>query len=99
MKKIVIALALIFAVSIAYAQSTDKPLKGPKAKNYKPWKNTKRPYVTLQTLDQPTKLQGPAAKNRKVWKRKKSATSSVTFGSERSKLMGPKAKNFKYYEK
>ncbi len=96
MKKIVIALAMIFAVSIANAQSSDKPLQGPKAKNYKIWKDTNRSFVTLQTMDQRTKLQGPAAKNQKIWKRKESATSAVTFGSERSKLMGPKAKNFKY---
>lgn len=99
MKKLAIAFVLILAVSVASAQSADKPLKGPKAKNYKPWKDTNRTYVTIQTLDQRTKLQGPVAKNQKIWKREESASSvSVTYGSERSKLKGPKAKNFKYYK-
>ena len=73
-------------------------LKGPKAKNYKPWKANKSNTVAVASLDVES-VQGPEAKNARVWdSATKVNTSSAIASSDRSTMKGPKAKNRKPWE-
>ncbi len=96
MKKLLIAVSLLFVFSSVSAQK--QPLKGPQAKNYKPYFDTDRTSVALETVEgiKEVKLQGPEAKNAKIWKREPENTQLVTFTNRRSGLKGPKYKNFRF---
>ncbi len=68
-------------------------LKGPKAKNYKPWKEKARKSILVINTTEQTK-KGPAFKNEKAWERsgvKKDTISTNLHLISRQK--GPKAKN------
>lgn len=83
--------AAFLAFNIANAQSHQE-LKGPAAKNYKPWKEQARTGTLMVKLDA-TPLKGPAFKNQKKWE---SEANTVDVPSElvvRERITGPKAKN------
>lgn len=65
-------------------------LKGPAAKNHKPWKNSESATTILVT--QRNERKGPAAKNNKV--RKENMKMNPVVFESREELKGPKAKNF-----
>ena len=64
-------------------------LKGPAAKNYKPWNTTSSPSPI--TVTHPKTLKGPEAKNSKPWEQDLKVYSIVFVA--RKDLKGPKAKN------
>lgn len=88
---------LTFGTVQSYAQ-TAQDLKGPKAKNYKPWKEQARKGTLSVKLDEADK-KGPAYKNHKVWE---GDASKVEVASElvtKKPITGPKAKNQKPWKK
>ncbi len=100
MKKLLIAsLVLIFVVSYSAQAQSRNSLKGPAAKNYKPWKNTESSSTQVVIAAEKEVKKGPAAKNEKVWERKSANTQYVAVDSTpKTKLMGPAAKNRKVWE-
>ena len=70
MKNLILALALLFACSISHAQARNG-LKGPAAKNYKPWMQPTKAFTpSVAVSDYKNRLKGPSAKNSKPWKKK-----------------------------
>ena len=53
----------------AFTNAYPRPLKGPRAKNLKPWEKAKRPQHRLPITFSKTTvpLKGPKAKNKKPW--------------------------------
>ena len=89
-------LILMLAVGMTYGQMRTE-LKGPKAKNYKPWKASKSNSV-VASLDVES-VKGPEAKNARVWdSTTKANSSSAIASSNRLSIKGPKAKNRKPWE-
>lgn len=86
-----------FATSFANAQSSQDDT-GPKAKNYKPWKQQeKNAMATVGSL--PT-VKGPKYKNQKPNKSEEVILVKIdTSLAEKAKVTGPKAKNKKYFRK
>ncbi|MCV9386024.1 hypothetical protein [Reichenbachiella ulvae] len=73
-------------------------LKGPAAKNHKPWNNETKTEQTIVMKSEVNKLQGPAAKNSKVWSTENQEIfSEVAVISDRPALKGPAAKNHKVW--
>ncbi len=101
MKKAILILPIIFLfVSVGYGQAKND-LKGPAAKNYKPWKDKNKSQTTLVTVDKSdNKLMGPEAKNHKPWENKEQfqSTTLVSTSNKKKKLMGPAAKNHKVWQ-
>ncbi|MEQ6119731.1 hypothetical protein [Reichenbachiella sp. MALMAid0571] len=101
MKKVVLILpAILLFFSIGYGQ-TRNGLKGPAAKNYKPWKDKNKSHATLVTFDKSDKkLMGPEAKNHKPWENKEKfqSVTLVSTANDKKKLMGPEAKNHKVWQ-
>jgi len=99
MKKIIIPIALIMFFALSSEAQSRNQLKGPKAKNYKPWMNKEKSQTAFVVKNVETK-QGPEAKNNKVWsdENKNAETLAVNFGSAKTSLKGPKAKNYKPWE-
>ncbi len=96
MKNIIaMAVVVVFSVSGVLAQNS-KGLKGPAAKNYKPWKDKNKTEITVVVKERQD-LQGPSAKNNKVWKSKGEDLEvyAVEFDKRRKGLEGPEAKNYK----
>ena len=97
MKSIIFAFAFLAIASVGYAQSSND-LKGPAAKNYKPWQQKdKAPAIKVHTLETATKLQGPSAKNKKSWELETKNYKETALVSTRPKVTGPKAKNAKVW--
>lgn len=93
MKKLVIALGvLFFACTMTQAQDK-KVLKGPKAKNKKAWKKNKKPIVVYTVADRKP-LVGPKAKNVKPGIAKGERV-SVIIDDKKLRPKGPSAKNSK----
>jgi hypothetical protein len=90
---------MIFAAQSTIAQNRNQ-LKGPKAKNYKPWMNKEQSNTPFVFKNIEAK-KGPKAKNDKIWseENKNAPTTAVKAGSKRNNLKGPAAKNFKHWEK
>lgn len=65
-------------------------LKGPAAKNFKPWENTTQ-HTTVVSVRMKKAQKGPAAKNAKPWEQDYESTPVVRNNSK--KLKGPAAKN------
>lgn len=91
-------LAVCFlAFNVSNAQS-HQDLKGPAAKNYKPWKQQARKGTLLVKVEE-QKEKGPAYKNRK---HRKVDYEVVEINSDllnkRKRITGPKAKNRKPWE-
>jgi hypothetical protein len=90
----IILILLFFSVSSIFGQHF-RGLKGPKAKNYKPWKDILKSRALLVTKSS-KKLRSPSVKNFKPWKMEKNKNViEVSFGSEKNKLRSPEAKNYK----
>ncbi|WP_139955701.1 hypothetical protein [Flavicella sediminum] len=89
-----------FSITCVSAQSKNG-LKGPAAKNYKPWKDKNKSSLVLVT--QNTKqLKGPEAKNYKPWKdnsAKESEAYVVALDTKKRNLRSPEAKNYKPWKK
>ena len=87
-------LAVAFlAFNVANAQAPQN-LKGPAAKNYKPWKNQNRTATfVVKTAESPQK--GPGNKNEKIGKSSKGKMEIPLNQGEKDKITGPKAKNKK----
>ncbi|MEO9966923.1 MAG: hypothetical protein ABJF11_14090 [Reichenbachiella sp.] len=95
MKKLIYTLgALLIFCMVGQAQSRND-LKGPKAKNYKVWKDSS-PSATIVSIEAES-VKGPAAKNEKAWSEDVTLAkkTKVAFGSKKLNLKGPKAKNYK----
>ena len=95
MKAILLALIIsMFSIS-GFAQSKND-LKGPAAKNYKPWKADLE-SISIVTVSQKTELMGPNFKNQKPWSVNSDQVTKtqVIFSSNRKGLKGPAAKNYK----
>ncbi len=90
MKKITIIFALVLGVGMVYGQSSN--LKGPAAKNYKPWKNQQKVTLVDTKTDQ---VQGPQAKNQKIWENNDNQQAVYVATTTRRHLKGPKAKNYR----
>ncbi len=90
---IALILGLIISIGTVAAQRpTD--LKGPAAKNYKPWRDKDKVKTKVVTMRK-ERLQGPAAKNYKPWANKAKRTPGVKIAEAKPKLKGPAAKNYK----
>jgi len=103
MRRLVYIISLLFISATIMAQS-DKPLKGPAAKNYKPWKDKVKDtkIVYTKTVTTQNKLKGPAAKNYKPWKiTGEESTTIIVANSKKilNKRTGPAAKNYKPWKK
>lgn len=95
MKSLLIAIAFMTVATFSYAQERGD-LKGPAAKNYKPWmKKSDAEVKKVYTLKTPSQVKGPAAKNRRIFDRSDKSYQEVNFVSNRPKVTGPKAKNAK----
>lgn len=88
-----ILVALFLAFNVSYAQS-HSDLKGPAAKNYKPWKEQARTSVLMAKVVDTTE-KGPAFKNKKAWKTDADQVEINTTLRERKRVTGPEAKNRK----
>lgn len=96
MKKLIGMLIVIFmAVGTAEAQ-IPAGLKGPAAKNYKPWMDkNKKDETSIVTVPTKEILKGPEAKNKKPWANKENWTPAIPVSEAKPKLKGPAAKNYK----
>ncbi|MFT4833681.1 MAG: hypothetical protein ACI83W_000307 [Marinoscillum sp.] len=100
MKILIITLGFIFSTLLVGAQAKND-LKGPAAKNYKPWRdkteiNVPTPVIAVDKVA----LKGPAAKNHKPWKvDSETEYVAIEIGSPRTELKGPAAKNYKPWKK
>ncbi len=95
MKRIITVLGLLTLVSIVHAQAP-KHLKGPAAKNYKPWQDQQQVGKIPVVRITPERLQGPAAKNQKAWEKSRNANYlQASTRSYYTDLKGPRYKNRK----
>lgn len=88
--------AFFLAFNVAFAQSPSD-LKGPAAKNYKPWKHQAR-SGDLMTIVYKKAVKGPSYKNRNPWQDETKKSFITTDFRIRKKITGPKAKNKKPWE-
>lgn len=90
---------LFVAGLLAFNVSQAQELKGPKAKNYKPWKEQAR-TATLEVVkaDEPS-VKGPAFKNKKAWKNQATKVEVTHQPDSKERVTGPKAKNRKLWKK
>lgn len=96
MKYLIGMVIVMFVVVGSIGAQVPKDLKGPAAKNYKPWKDkNKGASVNVVSVSSEKTLKGPEAKNYKPWKNKSTRTSGVKIGEAKPKLKGPAAKNYK----
>lgn len=98
-----LAFTFVFLLTLSFSLSAQiaSGLKGPKAKNYKPWKDDVK-KETIVLVDNDTSLKGPAAKNRKSWETQTSEKTYVVqikLGSNKRFLKGPAAKNYKPWKR
>jgi len=93
MKSLLIAFVFMTVATFSYAQDKSD-LKGPAAKNYKPWQNNEK-AKKMYTLEASSKVQGPSAKNKKSWDSKSINYQEITLVANKPKVTGPKAKNAK----
>jgi hypothetical protein len=88
--------ALFLTLNVSHAQSHED-LKGPAAKNYKPWKQQARNGVLLVNMEA-ADSKGPAYKNEKHRVKNVKKTEAATNLRKRERITGPKAKNRKAWE-
>jgi hypothetical protein len=100
MKKLIIsAIVLLAMVSFTAQAQSRTTLKGPAAKNYKPWEDTEKSSVRAVSYANKEDKKGPAAKNQKVWEKQSTNNEVMIVGiAPKNKLMGPAAKNRKIWE-
>ena len=97
MKRTTLTLGIILSIAStgAFAQAPSN-LKGPEAKNYKPWEDANRTNSQIMVATDISELQGPEAKNKKVWLNDtKTSKKVVRTNGSKVKPKGPKAKNAK----
>ncbi|WP_439482834.1 hypothetical protein [Cyclobacterium plantarum] len=92
-----ILVAGFLAFNISNAQSL-QDLKGPAAKNYKPWKEQARKGTLMVKVDD-KKVKGPAFKNKKRFKGDFEVFKVDAQLAKRERITGPKAKNRKPWKK
>ena len=95
MKKLICCFfAMTIFAAVSYAQ-TSSNLQGPKAKNYKPWKdNAEKSAVVYMAETSGKRVTGPAAKNRKPGYRNSPAASYLAVTSKSTdRITGVRAKN------
>ncbi|MDO6738029.1 hypothetical protein [Wenyingzhuangia sp. 2_MG-2023] len=95
MKNFILILA-IMAMGTANAQKKNE-LKGPEAKNYKPWQHKVAATVEVYSVDK-SALRSKEVKNYKPWKKGKNVTTKklvLASNYKRNELQGPAAKNYK----
>lgn len=95
MKRYTTIFALSMMVTFAGFAQTDG-LKGPKAKNYKPWENPQPAKPILVAVKKDVK--GPAAKNIRPLENSES-TVVAKATTPKKRVMGPEAKNSKPWDK
>lgn len=88
--------AFFLAFNVSYAQS-HLNLKGPAAKNYKPWKQQARTGILVIKIDK-KEIKGPAYKNRKQWQEEVKKSQMTSDLKSRERITGPKAKNKKPWQ-
>lgn len=91
-RTILIPILLIICITWSFAQDRSD-LKGPKAKNYKPWLHKELPKTYVMTNKK--ERQGPVAKNHKVWNNENTNKEVINMKATSSKPQGPAAKNKK----
>ncbi len=89
--------ALFLALNVSYAQSNDN-LKGPAAKNQKPWQKQSKDGVILVMVDDKANP-GPQHKNAKPWRADQTKLGIQTSLVVRERVTGPKAKNQRPWKK
>ncbi len=89
---------LFLAGLLAFNVSEAQELKGPKAKNYKPWKK-QAITATLVTKTDESSLKGPAFKNKKNWESQANRAEVTLQSNTKRQITGPKAKNRKLWKK
>jgi hypothetical protein len=97
MKRTTLTVGIILSIvsTAAFAQAPSN-LKGPEAKNYKPWEDTNRTNTQILVATDDNQLKGPEAKNKKVWLTDANTSKKVVkTNGNRVKPKGPKAKNAK----
>ena len=82
-------LSLLLVLGLQAQDTSKKPLKGPAAKNYKPWKDANPSTAKVEPIKRVT---GPEAKNKKPWNDAKPSEANV---KPMKRITGPKAKNKK----
>lgn len=89
---------LLLAGLLAFNVSEAQELKGPKAKNYKPWKEQARKGTLVVNADEPS-VKGPAFKNKKAWDSQAEKVEITPQVGAKENVTGPKAKNRKFWKK
>lgn len=97
MKKIIVfVFGLLLASGVGFAQTAD--VKGPKAKNTKPWKHNREKTTIILAGGKDDRTVGPKAKNERNIEAESQIVLTETNDLEpsgKSKKMGPNAKNQK----
>lgn len=93
--KNLIWILVIMTMSTANAQKRNE-LKGPEAKNYKPWAYKTEATTSVTTVDK-SSLKSKDVKNYKAWKKEDQATQEIVLATNnnKNKLRSPQAKNYK----
>jgi hypothetical protein len=92
MKKLpLFILAFFFTIFVANAQAF-KDLKGPAAKNYKPWKDNSKKTTAMVNVT-PNEKQGPEFKNARSWEQESEKVKLLSRPVSEEREFGPKAKN------
>jgi len=89
---------LFVAGMLAFNVTEAQDLKGPKAKNYKPWKAQAKTATLVVKTDEPS-LKGPAFKNKKAWESQANTVEVLPQSHQKERVTGPKAKNRKLWKK
>lgn len=84
-------LAFFFTIFVVNAQAF-KDLRGPAAKNYKPWKDNSEKTTAMVNVS-PNEKQGPAFKNAKTWEQEAEKAPLISRPVGEKREFGPKAKN------
>ena len=89
---------LFVAGLLAFNASAAQELKGPKAKNYKPWKEQSKTGILVVNADE-SAVKGPAFKNKKVWETQADKVEITPKVGNKEDITGPKGKNRKVWKK
>ncbi|HLT08697.1 MAG TPA: hypothetical protein VK014_14290 [Cyclobacteriaceae bacterium] len=89
---------LLVAGLLVFGVSEAQDVKGPKAKNYKPWKEQAKKGTIVVYADEPA-VKGPSYKNKKAWEAEAVKVNITSPTESRQQVTGPKAKNRKVWKK
>ena len=99
-KRVLSIIAVLFMTALAsqVVAQAKNDLKGPEAKNFKPWQSANA-GVRLYSKVELNVVKGPLAKNAKPWKTQPGELRVLSQAKpNRNELKGPKAKNFKPWQ-